>query len=61
MTGIKSKRNVYAACHLTAETKDALKALAKQLKVSVSALMSEAIEDKIDRLEKETNGRHAAN
>lgn len=61
MTITRSDRNVYTACHLTPEAKEALKEFAKQFKMSLSALIAEAVEEKLERLEKGTNERHAAN
>ena len=45
----KSKRTKFTAAHLTPETKEALKKEAKRQKKSVSAVVSEAVEEKLQR------------
>ena len=43
----KSKRTEFTAAHLTPETKDALTKKARREKKSVSAVVSEAVEEKL--------------
>ena len=43
----KSKRNRFTACHLTRETKVALREAARQRKVSMSDMISQAVEEKL--------------
>lgn len=45
----KSKRTRFTAAHLTPETKDALGKKAKRENKSVSAVVSEAVEEKLER------------
>jgi predicted HicB family RNase H-like nuclease len=49
MSITKSKRTKFTAAHLTPETNAALKAKARRQKKSVSAVVSEAIEEKLER------------
>ena len=45
----KSKRTEFTAAHLKPETKEALEKSAKKRKKSVSAVVSEAVEEKLER------------
>jgi uncharacterized protein (UPF0218 family) len=56
-----SNRRHYIAGHLTAETKAALREAATGLKTTMSALVAEGLEDKLDSIEKGLNGHHVTN
>jgi hypothetical protein len=47
----KSKRTRFTASHLTPEAKEALQDVAKQKRMSVSKLIAEAVDEKLERLE----------
>lgn len=49
MSITKSKRTRFTAAHLTPETKVALEGSARKKKKSVSAVVSEAVEEKLER------------
>lgn len=49
MSITKSRRTKFTAAHLAPETKDALTKKAKREKKSVSAVVSEAVEEKLER------------
>ena len=55
----KSKRTVYTACHLEPEVKEALQEAAERKDVSVSAFISEAVEEKLEKLEAPAAGLEA--